>query len=97
MRVGGAVSTAKALIESTGKYVLTARGQAYSPTARVSALVNALKSRSVSHPSRSATRTALRQALQSLVTLTQSVTELGNSVGIDHGAEPAHARDSRRP
>ncbi len=30
---------------------------------------------------------ALRQALQSLVTLTQSVTELRNSIGIDHGAE----------
>lgn len=95
-----AVSTAKALIESTAKCVLTARGQSYTRAAKVPALVNAaqeslgLAPRSVSDEDR-----ALRQALQSLITLTQSVTELRNSVGIDHGAEevpkwvrPRHAR-----
>lgn len=95
-----AVSTAKALIESTAKCVLTARGRSYSRAAKVPALVNAaqeslgLAPKSVSDEDR-----ALRQALQSLVTLTQSVTELRNSVGIDHGAEevpkwvrPRHAR-----
>ncbi|MGB7448642.1 MAG: abortive infection family protein [Ornithinimicrobium sp.] len=95
-----AVSTAKALIESTAKCVLTARGQSYTKAAKVPALVNAaqeslgLAPKSVSDEDR-----ALRQALQSLVTLTQSVTELRNSVGIDHGAEdvprwvrPRHAR-----
>lgn len=95
-----AVSTAKALIESTAKCVLTARGQSYSRAAKVPTLVNAaqeslgLAPKSVSDEDR-----ALRQALQSLVTLTQSVTELRNSVGIDHGAEevprwvrPRHAR-----
>lgn len=95
-----AVSTAKALIESTAKCVLTARGQTYTRAAKVPALVNAaqeslgLAPKSVSDEDR-----ALRQALQSLVTLTQSVTELRNSVGIDHGAEevpkwvrPRHAR-----
>lgn len=71
-----AVSTAKALIESTAKCVL------------------GLAAKSVSDEDR-----ALRQALRSLVALTQSVTELRNSVGIDHGAEelpkwvhPRHAR-----
>lgn len=95
-----AVSTAKALIESTAKCVLTARGQTFAPKAKVPALVNAaqeslgLAPKSVSDEDR-----ALRQALQSLVTLTQSVTELRNSVGIDRGAEelprwvrPRHAR-----
>lgn len=95
-----AVSTAKALIESTAKCVLTARGQSYTRAAKVPALVNAaqeslgLAPKSVSDEDR-----ALRQALQSLITLTQSVTELRNSVGIDHGAEevprwvrPRHAR-----
>lgn len=95
-----AVSTAKALIESTAKCVLTARGQSYTRAAKVPALVNAaqeslgLAPKSVSDEDR-----ALRQALQSLVTLTQSVTEIRNSVGIDHGAEsvprwvrPRHAR-----
>ncbi|MCG7308499.1 abortive infection family protein [Brachybacterium sp. ACRRE] len=95
-----AVSTAKALIESTAKCVLTARGQTYTRAAKVPALVNAaqeslgLAPKSVSDEDR-----ALRQALQSLITLTQSVTELRNSVGIDHGAEevprwvrPRHAR-----
>ncbi|MGR6092279.1 abortive infection family protein [Brevibacterium sp. CSND-B09] len=95
-----AVSTAKALIESTAKCVLTTRGQSYTRAAKVPALVNAaqeslgLAPKSVSDEDR-----ALRQALQSLVTLTQSVTELRNSVGIDHGAEeaprwvrPRHAR-----
>ncbi|TDT32958.1 abortive infection family protein [Naumannella halotolerans] len=95
-----AVSTAKALIESTAKCVLTARGQSYTRAAKVPALVNAaqeslgLAPKSVSDEDR-----ALRQALQSLITLTQSVTELRNTVGIDHGAEevprwvrPRHAR-----
>lgn len=95
-----AVSTAKALIESTAKCVLTARGQTYTRAAKVPALVNAaqeslgLAPKAVSDEDR-----ALRQALQSLVTLTQSVTELRNTVGIDHGAEevpkwvrPRHAR-----
>lgn len=95
-----AVSTAKALIESTAKCVLTARGQSYTRAAKVPALVNAaqeslgLAAKSVNDEDR-----ALRQALQSLVTLTQSVTELRNRVGIDHGAEevprwvrPRHAR-----
>lgn len=95
-----AVSTAKALIESTAKCVLTACGKNYARAAKVPALVNAaqeslgLAPKSVSDEDRS-----LRQALQSLVTLTQSVTELRNSVGIDHGAEevprwvrPRHAR-----
>lgn len=95
-----AVSTAKALIESTAKCVLTARERSYTRSAKVPALVNAaqeslgLAAKSVSDEDR-----ALRQALQSLVTLTQSVTEIRNSVGIDHGAEevprwvrPRHAR-----
>lgn len=95
-----AVSTAKALIESTSKCVLTARGKSYARAAKVPALVNAaqeslgLAPKSVGDEDR-----ALRQALQSLVTLTQSITELRNSVGIDHGAEevprwvrPRHAR-----
>lgn len=95
-----AISTAKALIESTAKCVLTARNQTYTRAAKVPALVNAaqeslgLAAKSVSEEGR-----ALRQALQSLVTLTQSVTEIRNQVGIDHGAEevpawvrPRHAR-----
>lgn len=83
-----AVSTAKALIESTAKCVLTARGQEYSRAANVPKLVNAaqeslgLAPKAVSDEDR-----ILRQALQSLVTLTQSVTEIRNQVGIDHGAE----------
>jgi hypothetical protein len=95
-----AVSAAKALIESTAKCVLTARGQTYTRAAKVPALVSAaqeslgLAAKSVSDEDRS-----LRQALQSLVTLTQSVTEIRNNVGVDHGAEevpqwvrPRHAR-----
>lgn len=95
-----AVSTAKALIESTAKCVLTARGKSYTRAAKVPALVNAaqeslgLAAKAVSDEDK-----ALRQALQSLVTLAQSVTELRNNVGIDHGAEevprwvrPRHAR-----
>lgn len=82
-----AVSTAKALIESAPKCLLTARGRSYSPGVKVPALVNAaeeslgLAARSVSDENR-----ALRQTLQSLVTLTLSVTELRNSVGFDRGA-----------
>ena len=95
-----AVSTAKALIESTAKCVLTHRGKTYTRAAKVPALVSAaqeslcLDAKSASDEDR-----ALRQTLQSLVTLTQSITEIRNNVGIDHGAEevprwvrPRHAR-----
>lgn len=94
------ISTAKALIESTAKCVLTARGQTYSHAAKVPALVNAAQeSLGLAPKSASDEDRALRQALQSLIPLTQSATELRNSVGIDHGAKevprwvrPRHAR-----
>lgn len=95
-----AVSTAKALIESTAKCVLSTRGIEYSATAKVPALVNqaqtalALAPKGVSDEDKS-----LRHVLQSLVTLTQGVTEIRNKVGVDHGTEsvptwvrPRHAR-----
>lgn len=95
-----AISTAKALIESTAKCVLTARGQEYSRAASVPKLVNAAQeSLALAPKAVSVEDRALRQALQSLVTLTQSVTEIRNQVGIDHGGEevptwvrPRHAR-----
>lgn len=95
-----AVSTAKALIESTAKCVLTARGQTYPSAAKLPKLVHdAQESLGLSPKSVSDEDAALRKALQSLVTLTQSVTEIRNNVGIDHGAEevpawvrPRHAR-----
>lgn len=95
-----AVSTAKALIESTAKSVLTARGVAYTKSDKVPALVTraqttlALSAKGVSDEA-----PALRQILQSLVTLAQAVTEIRNQVGVDHGTEsvptwvrPRHAR-----
>lgn len=95
-----AVSTAKALIESTAKLVLTERGQAYSKGATVPALVNAAQeSLGLAAKGVSDEEPALRQVLQSLVTLAQGVTEIRNRVGVDHGAEsvpawvrPRHAR-----
>lgn len=95
-----AVSTAKALIESTAKCVLSTRGLPYSSTAKLPALVNeaqtalSLAPKGVSDEDKS-----LRQVLQSLVSLTQGVTEIRNKIGVDHGAEsvptwvrPRHAR-----
>lgn len=95
-----AVSTAKALIESTAKCVLAARSITYSNTSKLPALVNqaqaalSLDPKGVGDEDRS-----LRQVLQSLVSLTQGVTEIRNRVGIDHGAQsvptwvrPRHAR-----
>lgn len=95
-----AVSTAKALIESTAKCVLSTRGHPYSSTAKLPALVNeaqtalSLAPKGVSDEDKS-----LRQLLQSLVSLTQGVTEIRNKIGVDHGAEsvptwvrPRHAR-----
>ena len=95
-----AVSTAKALIESTAKSVLTARGLTYTKSDKVPALVNrAQQSLALSAKGVSEEVPALRQILQSLVTLAQSVTEVRNQVGVDHGAEsvptwvrPRHAR-----
>lgn len=95
-----AVSTAKALIESTAKSVLTARGLTYTKCDKVPALVNrAQQSLALAAKEVSDEVPALRQILQSLVTLAQGVTEIRNQVGVDHGAEsvptwvrPRHAR-----
>ncbi len=95
-----AVSTAKAMIESTAKSVLTARGISYSKSAKVPALVRqAQESLSLAAKGVSDEMPALRQVLQSLVTLAQGVTEIRNQVGVDHGTEsvpkwvrPRHAR-----
>ncbi len=95
-----AVSTAKALIESTAKSVLTTRGAAYTRSDKVPALVTrAQQSLALSAKGVSDEAPALRQILQSLVTLAQGVTEIRNQVGVDHGAEsvptwvrPRHAR-----
>ena len=99
-----AVSTAKALIESTAKSVtaksvLTARGLTYTKSDKVPALVNRAQQSLVSAKGVSEEVPALRQILQSLVTLAQGVTEVRNQVGVDHGAEgvpawvrPRHAR-----
>lgn len=95
-----AVSTAKAIIESTAKLVLTARGRTYSRSAKVPALVtSAQESLGLSAKGVSEEEPELRKLLQSLVTLTQGVTEIRNRVGVDHGAEsvpawvkPRHAR-----
>lgn len=95
-----AVSTAKALIESTAKSVLSARGLTYTKSAGVPALVNrAQQSLALAAKEVSDEVPALRQILQSLVTLAQGVTEIRNQVGVDHGAEsvpawvrPRHAR-----
>lgn len=74
-----AVSTAKALTESTAKSVLTARGIAYTRSDKVPALVTrAQQSLALSAKSASDEAPALRQILQSLVTLAQGVTEIRN-------------------
>lgn len=95
-----AVSTAKALIESTAKSVLTTRGVTYTKADKVPALVTrAQTSLALSAKGVSDEAPSLRQILQSLVTLAQGVTEIRNQVGVDHGAEsvptwvrPRHAR-----
>lgn len=95
-----AVSTAKALIESTAKLVLKERRKVYSKSARVPALVTAAQeSLGLAAKAVSEENASLRQVLQSLVTLAQGVTEIRNQVGVDHGAEsvptwvrPRHAR-----
>ena len=95
-----AVSTAKALIESTAKIVLSSRGLSYTPADNVPALVSrAQDALGLAPKGVSEEEPALRRVLQSLVTLTQGVTEIRNQVGIDHGSEsvpawvrPRHAR-----
>ncbi len=94
------MSTAKALIESTAKSVLTTRGVAYTKSDKVPGLVNrAQRSLALSAKGVSDEVPALRQILQSLVTMAQGVTEIRNQVGVHHGAEsvptwvrPRHAR-----
>lgn len=95
-----AVSTAKALIESTAKCVLSARGVAYTKKDDVPALVSrAQESLGLAAKQVSDEHASLRRVLQSLVTLAQNVAEIRNAVGVDHGAEsvpawvrPRHAR-----
>lgn len=95
-----AVSTAKALIESTAKCVLSARSVKYTKADKTPRLVNrAQESLGLAAKSASLEDGSLRRVLQSLVTLAQNVTEIRNNVGVDHGAEsvptwlrPRHAR-----
>lgn len=95
-----AVSTAKALIESTAKCVLSARDVPYTRSDSVPALVTrAQESLGLAAKAASGEDPSLRRVLQSLVTLAQNVTEIRNQVGVDHGAEsvprwvrPRHAR-----
>ena len=95
-----AVSTAKALIESTAKCVLSARKVPYTRSDSVPALVTrAQESLGLAAKAASGEEPSLRRVLQSLVTLAQHVTEIRNQVGVDHGAEsvprwvrPRHAR-----
>lgn len=95
-----AVSTAKALVESTAKLVLSTRGIGYAKNDKLPALVNsAQEALALSAKGVSGEMPALRKILQSLVALAQGVTEIRNQVGVDHGAEtiptwvrPRHAR-----
>lgn len=83
-----AVSTAKALIESTAKCVISMREKTYSKAAKVPALVTtAQESLGLAAKDVSNENAALRSVLQSLATLAQSVAEIRNEVGVDHGAE----------
>ena len=95
-----AVSTAKALIESTAKCVLSARGVAYTKSDDVTQLVaRSQQALGLAAKGASGEDQSLRRVLGSLATLAQNVTEIRNKVGVDHGAEsvptwvrPRHAR-----
>ena len=94
-----AVTTAKALIESTAKCVLSARDIAYTKADELPALVNRAQESLGLSPKGASAEESLRRVLQSLVTLAQNVTEIRDQVGVDHGAEsvpiwlrPRHAR-----
>lgn len=95
-----AVSTAKALIESTAKCVLSARGVAYTRSDDLTQLVaRSQQALGLAAKEASGEDQSLRRVLGSLATLAQNVTEMRNKVGVDHGAEsvptwvrPRHAR-----
>lgn len=95
-----AVSTAKALIESTAKCVLSARGVPYTKSDDVTQLVaRSQQALGLAAKGASGEDQSLRRVLGSLATLAQNVTEIRNKVGVDHGAEsvptwvrPRHAR-----
>jgi Abortive infection C-terminus len=95
-----AVSTAKALIESTAKCVLSARGIAYTKSDDVTQLVaRAQQTLGLAAKGARGEDQSLRRVLGSLATLAQNVTEIRNKIGVDHGAEsvpawvrPRHAR-----
>lgn len=95
-----AVSTAKALIESTAKCVLSARGVTYTKSDDVTQLVaRSQQALGLAAKGASGEDESLRRVLGSLATLAQNVTEIRNKVGVDHGAEsvptwvrPRHAR-----
>lgn len=99
-----AVSAAKALVESTAKLVLRELGVSHTSRIGVPGLVSmaqealGLAAKDVTAPDAVGART-IKSILRSLSTLAQGVTELRNSVGVDHGREsvpewvrPRHAR-----
>lgn len=95
-----AVSTAKALIESTAKCVLSARSIPYTKSDDVTQLVaRSQEALGLAAKGASGEDGSLRRVLGSLATLAQNVTEIRNKIGVDHGAEsvprwvrPRHAR-----
>jgi hypothetical protein len=98
-----AISTAKSLVETTCKTILTERGIPFPPAAEVADLVKAvrkaLKLVPEDIPDSSKGAETIKRLLTNLATISQSLAELRNLYGSDHGPHgkakglaPRHAR-----
>ncbi len=98
-----AISTAKALVETTCKTILSARGKACGHAPDIGELVKAVRSELKLAPSdipdSAKAADTIKRILSSLTTIVQGLAELRNAYGADHGPEartkglePRHAR-----
>lgn len=95
-----AVATARSLMESTAKIVLTSRGETYTATESLTKLVSrAQTSLGMSPKDRGGEQPEVRQLLQSLQGIAAPISTLRNDTNVHHGAEvvpqwvrPRHAR-----
>lgn len=98
-----AISTAKSLVETTCKTILAERGISFAPAAEIADLVKAvrkaLKLVPEDIPDSSKGAESIKRLLTNLATVSQSLAELRNLYGSDHGPHgkakglaPRHAR-----
>lgn len=92
---GGAITSAKTLVESVCKQILDGRGVQFSPAASLPDLYSKVRQQIDLDPAREASK-ASRSVLQGCVSVVNGLAELRNAYGDSHGKEPGAGRPAKR-